>query len=221
MATRPSRFAPRDAELLWGAAAADRLRPHGLSHVLLTAVLLFTVAFLAWARWATLDEVTRGDARVIPSRQIQVVQNLEGGIIAAILVREGGVVDEGQVLMRIDNIRAATDYREKRARYLALLAAVARLHAEIDEKAPEFAREVLAEARPLAENELALFRSRQVQLQSELEILRRQEEQRQQRAHRTRDPPGTARPLLPVGGRGAAVDAERRCRGSQGRSAPA
>ena len=122
MAARPGRFAPRRCRAAFGgAAAADRLRPHGLSHVLLAAVLLFMVAFLAWARWATLDEVTRGDARVIPSRQIQVVQNLEGGIIAAILVREGEVVDEGQVLMRIDNVRAATDYREKRARYLALL----------------------------------------------------------------------------------------------------
>ena len=180
MASRPGRFAPADADLVGGAVAADRLRPHGLSHILLAAVLLFTVAFLAWARWATLEEVTRGDARVIPSRQIQVVQNLEGGIIAAILAREGEVVDEGQVLMRIDNVRAATDYREKRARYLALLAAVARLRAEIDEKAPEFAPELLAEARPLAENELALFRSRQAQLESQLEILRRQEEQRQQ-----------------------------------------
>ena len=64
---------------------------------------------------------------MIPSRQIQVVQNLEGGIVAAILVREGEMVDEGQVVMRIDNIRAASDYREKRARYLALLAAAARL----------------------------------------------------------------------------------------------
>ena len=106
MAARPGWFAHRDAELIGGAAAADRLRPRGLSHVLLAAVLLFMAAFLAWARWATLDEVTRGDARVIPSRQIQVVQNLEGGIIAAILVREVQVVDEDQVLMRIDNGRA-------------------------------------------------------------------------------------------------------------------
>ena len=113
-----------------------------MGHVLLAAVLLFLVAFLAWARWATLDEVTRGDGRVIPSRQIQVVQNLEGGIIAAILVREGEIVDEGQVLMRIDNVRAATDYREKRARYLALLGATARLRAEIDETAPAFPAEV-------------------------------------------------------------------------------
>jgi adhesin transport system membrane fusion protein len=170
-----------DAEFVAGAAAADRLRPHGLGHVILFAVALFFVAFLAWARWATLDEVTRGEAKVIPSRQVQVVQNLEGGIIAAILVREGDVVDEGQVLMRIDNVRAASDYREKRSRYLALLAAAARLRAEIDENAAvTIPPEVLAEARDLAENELALFRSRQEKLQSDLDILGRQAEQRQQ-----------------------------------------
>src|SRR3954453_17278947 len=98
MAARPGWVAHREAELIGGAAAADRLRPRGLSHVLLAAVLLFMAAFLAWARGGTLDAGTRGAARVIPSRQIQVVQNLEGGIIAAILVREGQVVDEDQVL---------------------------------------------------------------------------------------------------------------------------
>jgi membrane fusion protein, adhesin transport system len=177
---RAAQFRGDDAEWLAGAAAADRLRPRGLSHVLLAAVLLFLAVFLAWAAWARLDEVTRGDARVIPSRQVQVVQNLEGGIVAAILAREGEVVDEGQVVLRIDNVRAASDFREKRARYLALLAATARLRAEIDEAAPAFPPEVAAEAPALAENELALFRSRQEKLDTELEILRRQEEQRGQ-----------------------------------------
>jgi adhesin transport system membrane fusion protein len=179
-APRRGWFAGEDADLVVGAAAADRLRPHGMSHVLLATVLLFMVVFVVWARWATLDEVTRGDGRVIPSRQIQVVQNLEGGIIAAILVREGEIVEDGQVLMRIDNVRAATDYREKRARYLALVAARARLRAEIDETAPDFPTELMAEAPALAENELALFHSRQTELEGELDILRRQEEQRGQ-----------------------------------------
>ncbi len=185
-APRRGWFAGDDADLVTGAAAADRLRPHGMSHVLLAAVLLFMVAFLVWARWATLDEVTRGEGRVIPSRQIQIVQNLEGGIIAAILAREGEIVDEGQVLMRIDNVRAATDYREKRARYLALVAATARLRAEIDETAPAFPTELTNEAPALAENELALFRSRQTELEGELDILRRQEEQRGQELNELR-----------------------------------
>ena len=168
------------AEFMRAAVAADHLRPSGLGHILLFAVLAFVVVFVVWASRATLDEVTRGEGRVIPSRQVQIVQNLEGGIVAAILVREGEVVEVDQVVMRIDNIRAASDYREKRARYLALLAASARLVAEVEESSLDFAPEVLAEARDMATNEQALFASRQDKLQGEVGILRRQTEQREQ-----------------------------------------
>jgi adhesin transport system membrane fusion protein len=168
------------AEFMRAGAAADHLRPRGLAHVLLIAVAAFFVVFVIWADTATLEEVTRGEGRVIPSRQVQVVQNLEGGIVAAILVREGEVVEADQVVMRIDNTRAASDYREKKARYLALLAASARLVAEVEEGAVEFAPEVLAEARDMAANEQALFASRQEKLQGEIGILRRQTEQRDQ-----------------------------------------
>ena len=205
-----------------GAAAADRLRPRGLGHVLLAAVALFLVAFLAWARWATLDEVTRGDARVIPSRQIQVVQNLEGGIVAAILVREGEVVDEGQVVMRIDNVRAASDYREKRARYLALLAAAARLRAEVDEAAPRFAPEVLAEAPALAENELALFRSRQAQARRRARASCAGRRSSASRSWPSSRPGcGQLERSLPLAAEELAADAERGRRGAQGRPAAA
>lgn len=174
-------MAATTGDFLAGAAAADRLRPRGLAHALLFTILLFVVVFLLWARWARLDEVTRGEAKVIPSRQVQVVQNLEGGIVAAMLVREGEIVAEGQVLARIDNVRAASDYREKRTRYLALLAAATRLRAELEGKAPPaFPPEVTAEAPQLAANEQALYRSRQEKLAAEIEILRRQAEQRQQ-----------------------------------------
>ena len=103
------------------------------AHLLLVVIAAFFVLFFAWASWATLDEVTRGEGRVIPSSQVQVVQNLEGGIVSAILVREGEIVERGQVLLRIDNVRAASDLRENRKRYLALLGALARLRAEVDE----------------------------------------------------------------------------------------
>ncbi len=166
----------------WPAAALvdpEDLRPRGLGHVLLFTIAVFFLVFLAWASWASLEEVTRGAGRVIPSRQVQVIQHLEGGIVSEILVSEGDTVEEGQVLMRIDNVRAASDYREKRARYLGVLAAIARLEAEIEEKAITFPPEVLAEAREVAESEVALFNSRQEKLQTDLEILRRQAEQRE------------------------------------------
>ena len=117
------------------------------AHLLLVVIAAFFVLFFAWASWATLDEVTRGDGRVIPSSQVQVVQNLEGGIVSAILVREGEIVERGQVLLRIDNVRAASDLRENRKRHLALLGALARLRAEVGETGIDFAPQVLAERR--------------------------------------------------------------------------
>jgi adhesin transport system membrane fusion protein len=147
---------------------------------LLLAVIAFFATFLVWAAWAELDEVTRGEGKVIPSRQIQVIQNLEGGILAELFVREGQIVEEGQVLLRIDNIRAESDYREKRARYLSLMAAVARLQAEIEDAKLVFPPEVLSEAREVAEKEAMLFASRQEHLDKEVQILRSQAQQREQ-----------------------------------------
>jgi adhesin transport system membrane fusion protein len=168
------------AEWVAGAAAAQHLRPKGLGHALLFVILAFFTLFLVWANWATLDEVTRAEGKVIPSRQIQVIQNLEGGILADLFVREGQIVEQGQVLLRIDNIRAESDYREKRARYLALLAAIARLQAEIGDAKLVFPEEVLVEAREVAEKELMLFATRQENLDKELAILRSQAQQREQ-----------------------------------------
>lgn len=167
------------AKMVAGAAAADQLRPHGLGHALLFTVLAFFVVFVLWASWARVAEITRGEGKVIPSRQIQVIQNLEGGILAEMLVREGQVVEKDQILLRIDNVRAESDYREKRARYMALLAAIARLQAEIEDTKLVFPPEVLAEARDVAEREQKLFLSRQENLEKEIEILRTQAQQRE------------------------------------------
>jgi adhesin transport system membrane fusion protein len=173
------RVDPELAEFVVGAAAADRLQPRALSHALLLAIVAFFVVFLLWANWAHVDEVTRGEGRVIPSRQVQIIQNLEGGILAELFVKEGQVVEEGQILLRIDNIRAESDYKEKRARYLALLAGIARLQAEIEDSKLVFPPEVLAEAREVAEKEMMLFTSRQENLDKEIQILRTQAQQRE------------------------------------------
>lgn len=160
--------------------ASFPLRPRGLAHVLLAAIAAFFVSFVAWAANAPLDEVTRGDGRVIPSRQIQKVQNLEGGILAALTVREGEVVVEGQVLMRIDNVRAASDLGESRARWLALSAASARLEAEVQGSEPSFPAMLEAEAGDLVAAERASWSSRRLQLASDTAVLERQARQREQ-----------------------------------------
>lgn len=66
-------------------------------------------AGVIWAHFAELDEVKRGNGRVVPSRQIQVLQSLEGGIVREILVHEGTIVKEGEVLMKIDDTRFASE----------------------------------------------------------------------------------------------------------------
>lgn len=163
-----------------GGYTVEDLRPKGLTHLFLFVIVAFFVVFFGWASWATLEEVTRGEGRVIPSRQTQVIQNLEGGIVAEILVREGEIVEPGHVLMRIDNIRAASDFRERRSRYLAVDAALARLEAEVAGTEPSFPEELRVAAPDLVATETAYFDSRRQALTSEVEILRRQLEQRQQ-----------------------------------------
>jgi adhesin transport system membrane fusion protein len=111
---------------------------------------------------------------------VQVVQNLEGGIVAAIPVREGAVVEPGQILLRIDDVRAASDLRESRQRYLALLGALGRLQAEVEGTLITLAPEVLTDAPEVAANERALYRARDEALKSEIAILQSQATQRRQ-----------------------------------------
>jgi adhesin transport system membrane fusion protein len=177
--TMPGRDPLLAAAAVSGYSVED-LRPKWLTHIFLFVIIAFFVVFFSWASWATLEEVTRGEGRVIPSRQTQVVQNLEGGIVAEILVRESEVVEAGQPLMRIDNIRAASDFRERRSRYLAVEAALARLEAEVDGREPAFSEEVRVASPDIVAAEQRLFESRQQSLASEIAILERQKDQREQ-----------------------------------------
>ncbi|HEX6144070.1 MAG TPA: HlyD family type I secretion periplasmic adaptor subunit [Geminicoccaceae bacterium] len=169
-----------DAEFVTGRAGADLHRPRAFAHLLLVVIAAFFVIAFAWASHASLDEVTRGDGRVIPSRQVQVVQNLEGGIVADILVREGQIVEPGQVLLRINDIGAASSFREGRERLQALMGAIARLQAEVQGRDIRFPEELEARAPDVVRNEGALFAARRQALQSEIEVLESQVEQREQ-----------------------------------------
>ena len=83
--------------------AAAALRTPRTARMLLLTFLALLSTLLNWAHFAILDEVKRGNGRVVPSRQTQVVQTLEGGIVGEILVQEGAIVQQGQSLMRIDD----------------------------------------------------------------------------------------------------------------------
>lgn len=140
------------------------------------AIMLFVII---WAFFAKVDEVTRGEGRVIPSRQVQVVQSLDGGIVSEILVREGDLVKTGMPLIKIDETRAASTLRENKGQYLALLAKQARLVALANGTSFNPPPEVKAEE-PLAyEQEKALYDASQDELSSIVNIARDQMSQRE------------------------------------------
>lgn len=169
-----------DLDYMSDAAAALLLRtPRGGRLILWAAFAFFAVA-LIWANWAQLDEVTAGVGQVIPSSQVQVVQNLEGGIVSEILVHDGDRVEKGQVLLRIDDTRFASSLREAKQKYNALRLRKARLYAEanaIDMAIPDD----LEQAAPdMVGDERKLYTARAEQLANNRKILQAQVRQREQ-----------------------------------------
>ena len=161
----------------------DRLGAHDavarIAYFLSIIVLSFVAIFLVWANKAVLDEVTRGDASVIPSGHNQVVQNLEGGILAELLVHDGELVNRNDVLLRIANTTAASNLQEMRAQYYALMGQIARLSAEANGKDVVFPDELRQEAPQVANNEDSLHRARMLQLETQSAVIQDQVTQRE------------------------------------------
>ncbi|MEH6591462.1 MAG: HlyD family type I secretion periplasmic adaptor subunit [Halioglobus sp.] len=150
------------------------------ARALLYVVALVVVLLVVWASLAEIDEVTRGNGRVIPSRQIQIIQSQDGGVVTEILVREGHQVSEGQLLVRLDQTRSESSFRENRSEYQALAVKAARLRAVVDKTefvpAPEF-----IEAVPrIVAQEVALYKSSRDELLNEQQIAEQQLVQREQ-----------------------------------------
>ncbi|MDR0215727.1 MAG: HlyD family secretion protein, partial [Comamonas sp.] len=99
------------------------------SRLLIWLALAVVLVLVLWASLGHIDEVVRGQGKVVPSRQVQVVQSLDGGVVEEILVRPGQRVEEGQVLLRIDPTRYSSSLGENKADTLSLKAKAARLEA--------------------------------------------------------------------------------------------
>ncbi len=159
--------------------AAIELRTPRTSRMLLFTALALLAVFLIWAHFAVLDEVKRGNGRVIPSRQMQVVQSLEGGIISELMVQEGAIVDKDQPLARIEDTNFASQFGEIRERRGAMAARVARLDAETQGlKTVDFSAE-LNEAAPRAvEAEKSVFDAHMRKLAQDVDVVAQQESQK-------------------------------------------
>jgi adhesin transport system membrane fusion protein len=141
------------------------------SRWLLAATALTVVVGLAWAASFELDEITRAQGRVIPASREQVVQSLDAGVLRELLVREGDAVQQGQVLLRIDDARAGPVYREAREKAVALAAQAARLRAEAGGQALVFAAEVRGH-RDVVERERRAYETRLQALEEQVRAIR-------------------------------------------------
>lgn len=151
--------------------AAEVERLPVLSHAVLWLTLIVIVTGITWANMATVDEVAHAEGRVISSSQLQVIQNLEGGILQQVMVREGARVQEGQTLMLLDDTRFASTFNEGRIATLALSAQISRLEAELEDRPftppPDFPIEHL----DIIDRERQLFFARQQEKNSAIDIL--------------------------------------------------
>ena len=166
-----------DTDFASDVVAAKIQGPHPRAFLLLFGIVAFFVVAFFWSKNAVLDEVTRGDGKVIPSSQVQIIQNLEGGILQDLLVREGDIVEKGQILLRIDATGYASRAGEIESNYLNLMGRIARLEAEASGEPLTFPAELIAERTIREQN---LFNARQAALQSQIQILRQQAQQRKQ-----------------------------------------
>ena len=170
-------FSPFEAQ---ADAVMSRQATAHARRIVQVAVAVVAVLLL-WASFAEVDEVTRGEGRVVPSRQLQVVQSLDGGVVSEILVREGAVVEAGQLLLKIDETRATSGVRENAAQGFALRARLGRLRALAEGSAfqpPANAQD--GDERRIVEEERRLYESRLSELNTMLSINQQQLAQRQQ-----------------------------------------
>jgi adhesin transport system membrane fusion protein len=150
-------------------------------HIQLLTIVAVILTFIIWASFASLEQVTRGDGKVIPSSEIQIIQHQEGGIVDEFMVREGDKVQVGQILMRLRDVGANADLGASTQKYGGLQAKIARLQAEAEGlPAPVFPDELIKTVPESVQQELNTFRANRLKLDSEISVLRSQLNQRQQ-----------------------------------------
>jgi len=151
------------------------------SRLLLWFVCLFIVSIIVWSAYAEVDELVRGEGKVIPSKRLQIVQNLEGGIVSELYVSEGSVVEKGQVLLKIDDTLFESNFQENRGKILALKVETVRLRAEISgAQKIEYTSSLRASVPELIKEQGLLFNGRRAQLIGSQNVIDQQIRQKKQ-----------------------------------------
>ena len=174
----------KDLEFIYSSYANSNEKPGSTSKILFLLISGIFTIFLIWAAFAEIDELARGNGKVIPTDKIQTVQSLDGGIISEIFIKEGDIVKFDDPLMKIDTTRFQATLEESKQEYLSLLAVKARFEIEsridIDNDLPkiEFDAKVLEDDSKYNINEKLLLENRFRELKSSINVLKSQENQK-------------------------------------------
>lgn len=151
------------------------------SSLLLLAIISMIIVGLLWASVTELEEVTRGNGRIVPPSNIQVVQSVETGVLTALHAREGDIVEEGALLMELDRTMLTSQYAQELQRARALQSRISRLEAEIaGHDVLDLPPDLISASIAVARTEIALFEARRAELAAEIDVLERQRIQSQQ-----------------------------------------
>lgn len=166
----------------WARVQQEPLR----ARLLLNAIAIVFLILLLWASVAKVDEVARGDGKVIPSQQLQVIQSYDGGVVKEILVHEGDIVNKGDLLVRIDPTRFVSSFRENNASLVSLEARSARLKALTMNTPFELPAAIVTSSPDIAAHEKSQYEANRRELDEQLSISRSQLEQRQRELQEVR-----------------------------------
>lgn len=169
-----------DIEYMSPVRASYMRQPKRRAPILLYSIGAFFICAFIWASFAELDEVTRGEGRVVPSGQVKTIDHLEGGIVKNILIRDGDIVEKGQVLLEIDSTVAKARYEEGLSMYYQSFAQIVRVKAQLAGEEFIIPEEVLKNAPEIAAKEKDTYESSVKRLNNEKEIATREVEQREQ-----------------------------------------
>ncbi len=176
----PDKEEQEDVEYMSPVTGAYKHKPKGWGGILLYAIGGFFVLAILWSFVAQLDQITRGEGTIIPSGQTKIIDHLEGGIIKEIKVKEGDVVEQGQILLLVDATVAKDKYAEGLTVYYRTQAQIARLRAQSEGKPFVVPEEVKKNAPEIAEKEMALYHEALKRIENERNIAKNELEQRNQ-----------------------------------------
>ena len=166
----------------WARLQQEPLRARSLLRLAAAAVLVM----LIWAAFAKIDEVTRGEARVVPTSQVQIIQTVDGGVVEALPVKEGQIVEAGQLLLRVDSTRFVSTLMESQVSQAALEVKALRLEALTRGTSFNPPKALIRDAPDVVEQERRLYESRKAEIAAQTAIHQSQLVQRQQELNEVR-----------------------------------